>query len=141
MDRLIRLFDDLFNQSWEYCIEGMNSSTFYDEVHFPLTNVFLYKNKDLEFTMAIAGYNKDDISIEFDGDYMTVSLKNSSNKSRTEEGTWLKRSIKIARGKARYYVPSSKYDQLKASAEMKDGLLKIRIPSKEKTEILQLEIK
>ena len=139
MNELVYFFDTLF--------DAMDLNDFeipkwvgpkYAGITFPPVNAFIHKNKDLEFEFALAGYGEDDISIEFDGDYMVLRLKGGKQK---EEIEWIKRGIKNVDTQCQFYVPSNKYDHTNAKAELKNGILSIKIPSRVKKEVVSLKIK
>jgi HSP20 family molecular chaperone IbpA len=99
---------------------------------FPPTNVKIdKKTKDITFELAVAGYPKENIDIEFDGEYMKVTMKKVEKKD--EECECICCGMTKGTHVAKYGVPASKYDRDKVSATMKDGILSIKIPAKEIT--------
>jgi len=72
--------------------------------------------------LALPGMVKDDLSIEVDGNYLTVD----SNVEEKDKKSWYKKSFSksINLGK--------NIDKEKISSEMKDGILKLYFPKNEK---------
>ncbi len=128
------LFDAMFN-NWRV--------SDYDAYHvptFPPTNIYFNdETKDLMFEFAIAGYSKDNVSITFEGDKMIFEMKGTE---RPKDGLELiNKGIKNSDCKVAYVVPSSKYNTEIAEAEMKDGVLIVKVPASEIIKPKLLEIK
>ena len=101
----------------------------YEFSTFPPSNVYLKEDRTLDFEFVVAGYNEDNIKIEFDGDYMVLNLKSSQEDKKEENGKFILRNIKKSNSASKYYVPSDKYDRENAKASLKNGILKVSIPS------------
>lgn len=102
----------------------------YHAPNFPPVNIYIdEKSKDLTFKFAVAGYRKEDASIDFNGDKMTLTLKDNSNK--IEGLKLLKKGIKLPAVDSVYPVPVSKYEVENSTAEMKDGILTVKVPAKD----------
>jgi HSP20 family molecular chaperone IbpA len=93
-------------------------------------DVVLKENRDLEVSAAIAGYPEDSISIDFDGDYLSISVDKKEKKEDNGD-RFICRGIKQSSAKVKLYVPSSRYDNAIAKASLKNGILKISLPARE----------
>lgn len=136
-------FDEMFN-SLGSIVEAFPWSDFkirpvYDCSNFPPVDVIVRNNKDIVFKFALAGYEEDSIELEFEGDYMILTLDPSEGRLGEDEH-YLKRGIKKAQTRTKYYVPSGLYSQEKTKAEFKKGLLVVNIPSNEKARSKKVNI-
>ena len=116
---------------------------YYPGFSYPPMNIFLTEDKSLNFEFALAGFDEKNIELSFSGDYMifsarienTGTAKTAYNDAETPNIHYLKRRLKLKDiEKQKYYVPLDKYDQEKAQAVYKSGILKITVPPRpEKT--------
>jgi len=97
------------------------------------------KTKTLTYELAVAGYPKENINIDFDGDYLVLEL-DKVEETENPECECLCCSVTKGKHTAKYFVPSSKYDQAKAQANLKDGMLKVSIPTKEQRDVIKIPI-
>jgi len=94
----------------------------------------------LEFKFALSGYTKDDVKVEFDDGILTVSAVQA--KEDTSHKTEMYRGITQRSFSHSYQLTDPNLNEVDIKAEMKDGLLTIVIPYKEKEETKRLiEIK
>ena len=115
---------------------GTNS---YDEYGWPPVNVYTSDTDTLVFEFGLAGFNEEDVSLTFQGDYMVLSalcrtaLKNCDDGEPVRPETrYLKKSLRFDPvEKQKYYVPADKYAREKTKAVFKNGLLTVSIPIKE----------
>lgn len=98
--------------------------------NFPPTNLKMDKDKNLFFEFALAGFQKNEIDISFQGDWMELTIT-PIRKEEKEDIAYLNRGIKCSSTKNKYYVPQDKYDTNEVKASFDNGLLKVEIPSKE----------
>ena len=107
--------------------EGLD---FYPAYAYPPMNVYLTPEKDLVIEMALAGFQQDDLELQFVGDYLHFSARPQTIEE-AEGLRYLKRRLKLKPvEQQKYYVPADKFDQGRVSAAFKNGLLKILVPSK-----------
>lgn len=139
-DRMMKFFDNVFETPVDSVRFPSFEESWFNCGNFPPAEVVLKENRDLQYKLAIAGYPKNDVSIEFDGDHMVISGKYQSE-SKDKNDRYLTRGIKRSNFEAKFYVPHSRYEQEKAEATFQDGLLTILVPSKEKRERVKLPIK
>ena len=105
--------------------------------------VDIYENKDgLHFEIACTGLTKDDIKINIEGDIIKVSYNKSEDDKCCDvnDCTFLHKGIARRSFNLGYKV-ASKFSLLEASAEMKNGLLKISMPYAEEAKPKALKIK
>jgi HSP20 family protein len=119
-------------------------STFYRQQDFPLTSqlpvdIVLKENRDAEISAALAGYPEDSVSIDFDGDYMKISVDKKEEKEDNGD-RYICRGIKKSNARVKLFIPSARYDHAKAKANLKDGILTILIPAKDEAKPHRLEI-
>lgn len=97
---------------------------------FPPMNVWVSEEtKDLVLEFAVAGIPKDHITIDFEGDKMTLEIE--AQKQEREGFVLSQKGIRSSKSKTYYTVPQSKYETGKAKAELRDGVLVIAIPARE----------
>ncbi len=106
---------------------------------FPPVNIFVEKDKTLNFEFAVAGYNENDINLDFDGNYMELVIKKKT--PNRDDVKILRRGIRSSDVRSKYYVPADKYDYANTEAELKNGMLKVSVPSKEPKEAHKITIK
>lgn len=87
------------------------------------------KNNDYYIEMDIPGFSKDDIKIESKDGYLTISAE-KSNEENSEEKNYLRRERTYGRYERSFYLGD--FDDTDIEAEFKDGILKIKVPKKER---------
>lgn len=105
--------------------------------------VDIYENKDgLHFEVACTGLEKSDIGINIEGDVLKISYnKNEDDKCcDVNDCTYLHKGIARRSFNLGYKV-ASKFKLSDATAEMKNGLLKISVPFAEEAKPKALKIK
>ena len=122
-------FKDGFACTGNFCWD--EKVDFYPAYSYPPANVFITKDKHLVFEFALSGFNKEDISLLFQGDYMVLSVKapGDAGKDRSQDVRFFKRRFKLKDIKEqKYYVPASRFDRNQVAAVYRNGLLTITIP-------------
>jgi HSP20 family protein len=105
---------------------------FYPHYSYPPMNIFLAKDKSLVFEIALAGFQENDIDLEFKGDYLHFRAKVPKLAEEEEGIQYFKRRLKLKSiDEQRYYVPEDKFDQDKVEARFKDGLLRVMVPARQ----------
>lgn len=130
-----QFFNEIFNtleRLTEFPWEDFETNSVYDCPSFPPVDVIVNNKRDIVFKFALAGYGEDSIELEFEGDYMTLTLDPREGDQLSEDEHYLKRGIKKSHTKVKYYVPGGLYNQERAKAKFKKGLLVVNIPSYEK---------
>ena len=107
--------------------EGLD---FYPAYAYPPMNVYLTPEKDLVIEMALAGFQQDDLELQFVGDYLLFSAR-PQTVDEMEGLRYLKRRLKLKPvEQQKYYAPADKFEQSQVSAAFKNGMLRILIPAK-----------
>lgn len=101
--------------------------------------VDIYENQlGLHFEIACTGLNKNEVSINIEGDILRVS--HTKDETKNETAGYICRGIAKRSFNLGYKI-SSKFSLSKAEAEMENGLLKISIPFAEESKPKSLKIK
>jgi len=109
-----------------------DKADFYPAYSYPPTNVYMKADRSLVFEFALAGFGEENINIEFKGDYMVFSAKVDKDMMPGEDVRYFKRRLKLKDiEEQRYFVPNDKFDQEKAKAVFKNGILSVVIPPRE----------
>ena len=109
----------------------------------PSHPVDIYENKlGLHFEIACTGLTKEDVEINIEADILKISYNKSKDEACCEVDDcnyihkWIaRRSFNLG------YKIASKFDLSSATAEMKNGLLKISVPFAEEAKPKVLKIK
>ena len=119
------------------------NTDFYPNYSYPPMNVLMTEDRTLVFEFALAGFDENDISLSFQGDYMVFSATiggaaaeqsaDSPAKFPGDENVrYFKRRLKMKDiEKQKYFVPLDKYAQEKVKAVYKNGILRVSIPPKD----------
>jgi HSP20 family molecular chaperone IbpA len=148
-----RDFQDEFRKNFNgHCQEHGESPWCFDEntdyypnYSYPPMNIYMTSDRSLIFEFALAGFEENDISLSFQGDYMVFQAVMSgagTTDGQTnvaafhDEGIrYFKRRLKMkAIEKQKYFVPMDKYAQEKVKAVFRNGILKVTVPPKEEPE-------
>jgi len=107
---------------------------------FPPANLFQDKDGNLIYEFAVAGYNDEEISLEFRDDRMILSL--SPKESSLPEGMkMIQKGIRSAKSKVSAFVPPSKFDVEKTILTLEKGILAVKVPVKENAKPLIFTLK
>ncbi|GHT81412.1 hypothetical protein FACS1894130_13130 [Spirochaetia bacterium] len=117
------------------------NTDYYPNYSYPPMNVYMTSDRSMSFEFALAGFNEEDISLSFQGDYMVFSARiaediapdiSDGNRPLDENIRYFKRRLKLKDiEKQKYYVPLDKYAQEKVKAVYKNGILRVTIPPKD----------
>ena len=125
--RKFYLGDDFFEDFFEPTIKGQMKCDVYE------------KDGDYHIVMDVPGYDKDDITIECDNGYLTISAETHSEENE-EEKNYIRRERQYGKFSRSFYVGEVNVDEI--NAEFKKGTLKITVPKAgEKPTKKQIEIK
>lgn len=122
------LWDDLVHREFPYTMETT----------FPKDNI-IKKEDEVVIELALAGYNKENISIERNGNRLTVSAR-KDEKEQEEDVNYIRKHI-ATRAFTKHYTVATEYKEI--DAEFTNGILSIRLerePEQEETKHL-IEIK
>lgn len=125
--RKFYLGDDFFDDFFEPTLKDQMKCDIYE------------KGGNYNIVMDVPGYNKEDINIEFDKGYMTISAE-MSEEDNDEDKNYIRRERRYGKFSRSFYVGEVDID--KVDAEFKKGTLKIVVPkTEEKPTKKTIEIK
>lgn len=91
-------------------------------------------DKQYEFDIDMPGFKKDEISIDLNEGYLTISAKkNVKQEEKEEKGGYLKRERYFSAGRSYYIGDKVLQDKIKAKYE--DGVLNIIVPKEQPKEL------
>ena len=130
-------FDRFFN-NWE---EMFSDDLFKTSSRYPAYNIVEKKANHYDIEVALAGFNKKDISVSFaEGQLSIESLTNNKNKEKDENGNVIHQGIAKRYFKKTFSVADN--CEVKG-AELKDGLLKVSleriIPEAQKPRLIDIK--
>ena len=89
------------------------------------------KDGAYHFEADIPGFKKDEISVDCEDGYVTISAeKNTENEEKDENKKYIKRERFYGKTVRKFYVGD--VDSDKIQAEYKDGMLELVVPKEEK---------
>ena len=94
----------------------------------------------LNFEIACTGLSKDDVDISIEGDILKVSYDKGSEQQSTKEKRYYHSGVKKSSFDLGWKV-ARRFDLVKSSAEMVNGLLQIQIPLANEAKPKYLKIK
>ena len=115
-DRLMNVFDEPFMQSF----------------HTPEFKVDVKDNKDsYDLTAELPGLKKEDISLTYNNNYLTIATKNEQSKDeKDDKGNYVRRERSQSSMSRSFYIVG--IDEGQATADYKDGVLSVHLPKTEK---------
>lgn len=123
--------DEHFRKPW---VDGSKDDNpdYYPSYSYPPMNIYLTPERSIIFEFALSGFDENDISLSFQGDYMVFSAKIGLEEQAENGSRYIKRRLKLKDvEKQKYYVPADKFAQDKVKALFKNGILKVTVPPKE----------
>ena len=126
-------FDNFFDTFKEPFFQGALNP--FREFNFNST--FKVDVKDLgssyELTAELPGFKKEDISLDYENGYLTIAAETDSQKEEKSDGeNYLHRERYFGSVSRSFYIDD--VDSAKASAEFKNGVLKVEMPKLVKVE-------
>lgn len=118
------LLDTLMNSSFPMLNDKSLSSDFFAKGSFPKVNVSKQK-ENFVIQAAVAGYKKEDITIQLKNNLLTISGKSSGN--TIKDGEFYFKEVKLS-SFSRSFQLNNFLDKDKLTASVEDGLLTIKIP-------------
>jgi HSP20 family protein len=105
---------------------------YYPAYSYPPSNVYLTKDREMVFEFALSGLDEKSIDLQFKGDYMVLTATVPEELKTKENVRYFKRRLKLKDvTEQKYYVPATKFDREKVTAQLKNGLLRVIVPPKE----------
>ena len=137
-ERHISPFDLLFKDFFK------SDLNFQPAIEAKITHpVDIYENKNgLHFEVACTGLTTEDIEINIEGDVLKISYNKPQDESccETNDCNYIHKGIARRSFNLGYKI-TPKFNLTKASAEMKNGLLKISVPFADESKPKTLQIK
>ena len=124
-----RFFDDAFRGQFPDVYKGFGIEPF-SKASYPKVNVLSFDDK-VEIEAEIAGYNKEDISIQVEEDVLSIVGK-TQLVEQTDKSVYLLRELKRS-SFSRSFRLTDQLDTDKVGASFHNGLLHITIPRKVQT--------
>ncbi len=134
-DNLLNTFDKFFDETFRGQFPDFYKSFGIDPFSksaFPKVNVLSYDDK-IEIEAEIAGYNKDDVSVEVENEVLSIVGKASQLNEQTDKSVYLLRELKRS-SFSRSFKLDDQLDSDNIEATFKDGLLTLVIPRKKPVE-------
>ena len=125
--RKFYLGDDFFDDFFEPALKDQMKCDVYE------------KDGDYHIVMDVPGYDKEDITIECDNGYLTISAE-TKEEENDEKKNYIRRERRYGKFTRSFYVGDVETDNIEA--EFKKGTLKITVPKIEENPTKkQIEIK
>jgi HSP20 family protein len=124
-----RFFDDAFRGQFPDVYKGFGIEPF-SKASYPKVNVLSFDDK-VEIEAEIAGYNKEDISVQVEDDVLSIVGK-TQLVEQTDKSVYLLRELKRS-SFSRSFRLTDQLDTDKVDASFHNGLLHITIPRKVQT--------
>jgi HSP20 family protein len=134
-DNLLNTFDRFFDEAFRgqfpevYKTFGIDP---FSKAAFPKVNVVSFDDR-IEIEAEIAGYNKDDVSVEVEKDVLHIVGKASQLNEQTDKCVYLLRELKRS-SFSRSFRLDDQLDTDSIDASFRDGLLTLVIPRKKPVE-------
>mgnify|MGYP000906042284 CR=1 FL=1 len=121
----VSLFDEFFNDFFnDDLVVSSNEKMKTDIIENDVNYVF---------NIEMAGFNKDDIKVSFNDDYLVIEATKTENKEEKDEKiNYLRREISYGNYKRSFYLGSVNKDEIKANYD--NGILNIVVPKSVKEE-------
>lgn len=132
LDRLIRSFEGDQGSLYDIETETDIPSPWDRLSGFPSLEVaFNNLEHKARFRWALAGINKDSVSLEFKNDYLVLNIDNR-DAEKLKDWTIIKSNLKTkAIGHWQYPISQDRFDTDQATAAWEDGILEVVIPLRE----------
>lgn len=101
---------------------------FFGNMNVPVTSFktdIIDKGDKYLLQAELPGFNKEDINIDIDGDYLTISAEHKEEKE-IKEGNYVRKERKLGSFSRSFDISNIKHDQI--SAEYKNGILELNLP-------------
>lgn len=127
---------DIFEMMWKdldgFFMSNISSADIYRDINYPPMNVWVeHDTKDLILEFAVAGIPMDNIDINVEGDYLNLNIDKVVDEETRDNYRLFRKGIKSGKAKQKIYIPASMYKTGEIKAELRDGILLVKVPSKE----------
>ncbi len=136
LDQIFKATEELSNSFGGFGFDprkyGGDNRNYYSMYPFPPANIYMHSDRSMVFEFALAGYRDSDVSLQFNGEYMSLSAKAPEQNCEDEEVIFFNRRLKFKDiPEQKYFVPEDKFDRENAKAVFKSGILKVTVPSRD----------
>lgn len=134
-DNLLNTFDRFFDEAFHGQFPDFHKSFGIDPFKnsaFPKVNVVSFDDR-IEIEAEIAGYSKDDVSVEVENEVLSIVGKASQLNEQTDKSVYLLRELKRS-SFSRSFRLDEQLDADNIEAAFRDGLLTLVIPRKKPVE-------
>jgi len=139
-EQMWRDFDSFFNSVWNPTSNDSRVAL-YRDINYPPLNVWAEEDsKDLILEFALAGIPQDNVEINVEGDYLELTINKDDPEERRDGYKLIRKGIKSGAAKQRIYIPASKYDTENIQAQMQNGILLVKVPSREESRPRKVKI-
>lgn len=126
-----KLVDKVFADAFPHLSKEVGVDVF-QTASYPKCDIIDYDDK-LELVFEIPGLTKEHVSIEIDGDTLSVSGNKHKNAER-EGGKYLRRELKKSSFKRTFTTDPKVFDLDNVRASFNDGVLELVLPKREKVQ-------
>ena len=120
-------FDNIFSRTFANMIPANQQN------NYPVCNVYVDTDDVLNFEFALAGFTKEDIVAEIEGNILTVKAEKTTEEEQDENKYIVRRFAK--RSFTKQYDLGELYDTDSAQVDFTDGVLRLTFNAKELEEI------
>jgi HSP20 family protein len=134
-DNLLNTFDRFFDEAFRGHFPEFHKTFGIDPFSksaYPKVNVISFDDR-IEIEAEIAGYNRDDVSVEVENEVLSIVGKASHQHEQTDKSVYLLRELKRS-SFSRSFRLDDQLDSDNINAAFKDGLLTLVIPRKKQVE-------
>lgn len=96
----------------------------------PMRTDVIESDNDFIMQVEVAGYSKDQISVELDDGYLVISAEVKPEEAETANGKFIRRERALKSIKRSFYIGDETIDQENISAKVENGVLQLTLPKK-----------
>ena len=99
------------------------------------------KGDAYELTADLPGVKKEDITLQYENNYLTITAAESEDKEEKDGENYIRRERRVGHATRSFYIDN--IDESKVTAEFKDGVLTVDLPKQEESVVQakRIEIK
>ena len=123
-------FDDKFEKKLNKELYGRKNPVFGKNAARIMRTDVREKKDSYEVDVDLPGFKKDQIRVELENGYLTISAEKGLDKDEDKEGRYIRRERFSGSGRRTFYVGEN-VEQSDIKASFKHGILRLTIPKKE----------
>jgi HSP20 family protein len=123
------LFDKVFSESFPELTKEIGINPFQQNA-YPKCDIINFDDR-IEIIAEVPGLTKEQITIDVDGDVITLKGEKSSKSTEKEGGTYLRREVKRSSFLRSFTADSKIFNLDNVKASFEDGVLELQIPKRE----------